>query len=40
VTISVLTFAAMIPALLGLFIALPVLGHASWHIYRRALEHG
>lgn len=40
VTISVLTFAAMIPALLGLFIALPVLGHASWHIYRRALKHG
>jgi uncharacterized membrane protein len=39
-TISVLTFAAMIPALLGLFIALPVLGHASWHIYRRALDHG
>ncbi|MFV1876562.1 DUF2189 domain-containing protein [Nioella sp.] len=40
VTISALTFAAMIPALLGLFIALPVLGHASWHIYRRALDHG
>jgi uncharacterized membrane protein len=39
-TISVLTFAAMIPALLGLFIALPVLGHASWHIYCRALDHG
>ncbi|MGI3184036.1 DUF2189 domain-containing protein [Nioella aestuarii] len=38
-TIAALTFAAMIPALLGLFIALPVLGHASWHIYRRALEH-
>ena len=37
--IAVLTFLAMLPALLGLFIALPVLGHASWHIYRRALEH-
>jgi uncharacterized membrane protein len=34
-----LTFLAMVPALLGLFIALPVLGHASWHIYRRALQH-
>ena len=34
-----LTFLAMLPALLGLFIALPVLGHASWHIYRRALQH-
>jgi uncharacterized membrane protein len=39
VIISVLTFVAMIPALLGLFVALPVLGHASWHVYRRALEH-
>ncbi len=28
---------AMIPAFLGLFIALPVLGHATWHVYRRAL---
>ncbi len=27
--------AAMIPAFLGLFIALPVLGHATWHLYRR-----
>ena len=39
ITISGLTFVAMLPALLGLFIALPVLGHASWHIYRRALQH-
>ena len=38
VVIAGLTFAAMLPALLGLVIALPVLGHASWHIYRRALE--
>lgn len=30
---------AMIPAFLGLFIVLPVLGHASWHLYRRALIH-
>lgn len=29
---------AMVPAFLGLFIALPVLGHASWHLYRRALD--
>ena len=27
----------MIPMFLGLFIALPVLGHASWHIYRRLI---
>ncbi len=35
--IAGLTFAAMVPALFGLFIVLPVLGHASWHIYRAAL---
>lgn len=28
------TFAAMIPAFLGLLVVLPVLGHASWHLYR------
>jgi len=38
VVIAVLTFAAMLPALLGLLVVLPVLGHASWHIYRRALS--
>lgn len=26
-----------IPALLGLIIILPVLGHATWHLYRRAV---
>ncbi len=35
-TIAGLTFAAMLPALLGLLIVLPVLGHATWHIYRLA----
>ncbi|CTQ49602.1 DUF2189 domain-containing protein [Jannaschia donghaensis] len=38
ITIAGLTFLAMIPALLGLFVVLPVLGHASWHLYRRALR--
>lgn len=28
---------AMLPAFLGLFVVLPVLGHASWHLYRRLL---
>lgn len=32
-------FAAMVPFFLGLFIVLPVLGHATWHLYRRALYH-
>jgi uncharacterized membrane protein len=30
-------FVAMAPWFLGLFVALPVLGHATWHLYRRAL---
>ncbi|WP_192966262.1 DUF2189 domain-containing protein [Phycobacter azelaicus] len=32
--IAVLTFAAMVPGFVGLFIVLPLLGHATWHIYR------
>ncbi len=30
-------FLAMLPVFLGLFLALPVLGHASWHLYRKVL---
>ncbi|MEX0969819.1 MAG: DUF2189 domain-containing protein [Paracoccaceae bacterium] len=30
-------FIGMLPAFLGLFIVMPVLGHASWHMYRRLL---
>ncbi len=37
--IALCLFIAMIPAFLGLFVALPVLGHATWHLYRRALYH-
>ncbi|WP_417253822.1 DUF2189 domain-containing protein [Celeribacter sp.] len=35
--IAVVTLVAMVPLFLGLFVALPVLGHATWHLYRRAL---
>jgi len=35
--IAGLLFAAMVPAFLGLMVALPVLGHATWHLYRRAV---
>lgn len=35
--IAGLLFLAMLPAFLGLFLVLPVLGHATWHLYRRAL---
>ncbi len=37
-TIAITLFLAMIPAFLGLFVVLPVLAHATWHIYRRAVS--
>ncbi|MEM9247321.1 MAG: DUF2189 domain-containing protein [Pseudomonadota bacterium] len=37
--IGVSVVIAMLPAFLGLFVVLPILGHASWHLYRRALIH-
>jgi uncharacterized membrane protein len=37
ILIAVLLFLAMLPAFLGLFLVLPLLGHASWHLYRRAV---
>lgn len=39
VFIAVTLFVAMIPAFLGLFIVLPVLGHATWHLYKRVVQH-
>jgi len=36
--IAVALFVAMMPAFLGLLIVLPVLGHATWHLYRRAVS--
>lgn len=30
-------FIAMLPLFLGLLVALPVLGHATWHLYRRTI---
>ena len=35
--IACLTFLAILPVFLGLLVVLPVLGHASWHLYRRLL---
>lgn len=35
--IAAVLFAATLPAFLGLLVALPVLGHATWHLYRRAV---
>lgn len=30
-------FLAMLPGFVGLFVVLPVFGHATWHLYRRAI---
>lgn len=38
--ISVLVFVGMMPLFLGLFVVLPVLGHATWHMYRRLMPPG
>lgn len=36
--VALVTLAAMLPLFLGLFIAMPVLGHATWHLYKRVTE--
>jgi len=38
VVIAVALFVAMLPLFLGLFVVLPVLGHATWHLYRRVVR--
>lgn len=37
VLITALLMIAMLPLFLGLFIVLPVLGHATWHLYRKVM---
>ncbi|NML73184.1 DUF2189 domain-containing protein [Rhizobium sp. S-51] len=37
VIVAVIAILALIPGFLGLFVALPILGHATWHLYRRAI---
>ncbi|MFT6658891.1 DUF2189 domain-containing protein [Maritalea sp.] len=36
--VGVLTLLAMLPAFFGLLVVLPVLGHATWHLYIRVVE--
>ena len=36
--ISGLMLLGMLPFFLGLFVVLPVLGHATWHLYRRVMS--
>ncbi len=35
--VAALAFAALLPLFLGLLVVLPVAGHATWHLYRRAI---
>jgi uncharacterized membrane protein len=35
--IATCLFLGMLPGFLGLFLVLPLFGHASWHLYRRAI---
>ena len=37
IAVAALTVAALLPMFLGLFLVLPVLGHATWHLYLRVL---
>ena len=38
--LAALVFLAMLPGFLGLLVALPVAGHASWHLYALAKAQG
>ncbi|MGB7268062.1 MAG: DUF2189 domain-containing protein [Albidovulum sp.] len=38
VFVGLVTLIAMIPFFLGLFIAMPVLGHTTWHLYKRVTK--
>ena len=38
--IAAITFVAMLPGFLGLFLTLPLLGHATWHLYRLLKQAG
>ncbi|HSF93635.1 MAG TPA: DUF2189 domain-containing protein, partial [Thermohalobaculum sp.] len=38
--IAATTALAMLPMFLGMVLALPILGHSSWHFYTRAVERG
>lgn len=38
--VAAATVIAMLPLFIGMILVFPVLGHTSWHIYRRAIETG
>jgi uncharacterized membrane protein len=38
--VGLATLVALLPAFVGLLLVLPVMGHATWHLYRRATSPG
>ena len=38
ILIAVMTFIAILPLFAGIVIVLPILGHATWHLYKRAVK--
>ncbi|MCB1510322.1 MAG: hypothetical protein KDJ36_05415, partial [Hyphomicrobiaceae bacterium] len=36
--IGILTVLSILSAFIGFLVVLPVIGHASWHLYRRGVE--
>lgn len=38
--VAIALFLAMLPLFAGLLVVLPVLGHATWHLYRRVTREG
>lgn len=40
IVVGVCTLLALIPVFAGLLLVLPVMGHATWHLYRRATSPG
>lgn len=36
--VAALSFLAILPIFLGMFVVFPILGHATWHLYRKAVE--
>lgn len=39
-TIAIITAISILSGLIGLLFTLPILGHATWHLYRRAVSPG
>jgi uncharacterized membrane protein len=38
IIVAVMSLIGMLPVFLGMLIVFPILGHASWHLYTRAVE--